>query len=282
MTNHNGSSLVNRIFPAIVILATLAMAGQNASSTGSAPAAAPTVAPSDTPSGATIFASVDSARSSPPVIAATDHHQPAIGGILPKIVKARQEPYIVIADVYVPSGRTVVIEPGCVLLFNNFTGLHVEGKLVAEGSAQRPIVFSSVMDQNYSTRTDMHANPYDWDGIYIHESGIGSTMTHCAIMYSTYGISSLTKYIKFDSVSFKRNGRSDLTIEGVKQLVLNAPYSYGMTIADARKDGVPVKILMILWERKGHFCGIAASGFAWAGASPGCGAAWRRQATRKS
>jgi hypothetical protein len=209
-------------------------------------------------SGSSFFASVDSVRNTA-AVSGPDLHQPAIGGNLPKVVKARQEPYVVMADVYVPSGKTVVIEPGTVLLFNNFTGLHVEGKLVAEGTQDRPIVFSSVMDQSYNPRTDLHANPYDWDGIYIHESGIGSAMAHCTILYSTYGISSLTKYIRFDSVVFRHNGRSDLTIEGTKQSVSITPYSYGLTIADARKDGVPVKILMDPMGKKRtmlRYCGI--------------------------
>jgi hypothetical protein len=187
--------------------------------------------------------SVDSARNAA-AISAPDLLLPSIGGNLPKVVKARQEPYIVSADLYVPSGKTVVIEPGSVLLFSNFTGLHVEGRLVADGTRDRPIVFSSVFDQTYNPRAPMHANPYDWDGIYMHESGIGSTMANCTIMYSVYGISSLTKYIRFDNVVFKSNGRSDLTIEGLKHPVTSLPYSYALTVADASKDGVPVKILM--------------------------------------
>jgi len=175
---------------------------------------------------------------------ALDAHQPTIGGNLPKILKARADPYIVTADLYVPSGKTVVIEPGAILLFSNFTGLHVEGNLVANGTPDRPIVFTSALDQAYNPRSPMHANPYDWDGIYILESGIGSTMSNCKITYSVYGISSLTKYIRFDNVVFKNNGRSDLTIEGAKQVVSDKPYSYALTIVDAKKDGVPVKILM--------------------------------------
>jgi hypothetical protein len=204
-------------------------------------------------------ASPDSVRNAAE-ISAVDLHLSAIGGNLPKVVKARQEPYIVTADVYVPSGKTVVIEPGTVLLFSNFTSLHVEGKLVAEGTPDRPIVFSSALDQTYNPRAAMHANPYDWDGIYIHEGGIGSTMANCKIMYSVYGTSSLTKYIKLENVVFKDNGRADLTIEGLKQSVSPAvPYSYALTITDARKDGVPVKILMDPMGKKRtmlRYCGI--------------------------
>jgi hypothetical protein len=175
---------------------------------------------------------------------ALEIRQPTIAGNLPRILKARREPYVVTADVYVPSGKTVVIEPGAVMLFSNFTGLHVEGNLVANGTSDKPIVFSSAMDQEYNPRAPMHANPYDWDGIYIHEGGIGSTMANCKITYSVYGISSLTKYIRFDVVTFQNNGRSDLTIEGVKQTITSKPFSYALSVVDAKKDGVPVKILM--------------------------------------
>jgi hypothetical protein len=208
--------------------------------------------------GVSYGATGDSARKTT-AISAVDLHEPSIGGNLPKVLKARQEPYVVTADLYVPSGKTVVIEPGSVLLFSNFTGLHVEGRLVAEGTPQQPVVFSSVFDQTYNTRAPMHANPYDWDGIYIHEGGIGSNLANCTIMYSVYGISSLTKYIRFDNVLFRSNGRADLTIEGLKHPVTTAPYSYALTVADASKDGVPIKILMDPLGKKRNmlrYCGI--------------------------
>jgi hypothetical protein len=191
----------------------------------------------------TYGAAPDSARSAS-AAPAMELHAPTIGGNLPKVLKARQEPYVVTADVYVPSGKTVVVEAGTVLLFSNFTGLHVEGRLVAEGTKENPIVFSSVMDETYNPRAQLHANPYDWDGIYIHESGIGSSLANCTVSYSVYGVSSLTKYIKFNDVVFRKNGRSDCVIEGVRQPVTALPYSYALTLADAKKDGVPVKILM--------------------------------------
>jgi hypothetical protein len=131
-----------------------------------------------------------------------------------------------------------------VLLFKNFTGMHVEGRLIAEGTKDKPIIFSSEFDQTYNTGTTLHANPYDWNGIYIHESGIGSTLAYCKIEFSVYGITALTRYIKFDNVLFLSNGRSDLTIEGKKPTVTSEPYSYTLTVNDAKRDGVPVNFLM--------------------------------------
>ena len=168
----------------------------------------------------------------------------SLGGNLPRIIQAGARPYRVASDIYVPSGKTVTIKPGAAFLFKNFTELHIEGCLMAEGTVDRPIVFTSEFDTSFIRGTALLANPYDWNGIFIHENGLGSSFAHCKIQYTVYGINSLTKYIKIDQVTFKGNGRSDVTIEGKKQLVTDKPYSYSLTLADAKKDGVPVTILM--------------------------------------
>src|SRR5665647_3097029 len=64
-----------------------------------------------------------------------------LAGDLPKTVTADKSPYLVVADLFVPTGKTVVIEPGTVFLFKNFTGLHVRGTLIAKGTSIRPVVF---------------------------------------------------------------------------------------------------------------------------------------------
>jgi hypothetical protein len=167
-----------------------------------------------------------------------------LAGNLPKIVQDRGKPYLVTSDVYVPSGKIVRIEPGVVMLFKNFTGMHVEGRLVAEGTAGRPIVFSSEFDKTFNPTSSLHANPFDWNGVYIHENGLGSSFTYAKLQYSVFGINSLTKYFKLDNMTFSNNGRSDLIIEGKEQTITTVPFSYALSIDDARKDGVPVKVLM--------------------------------------
>jgi hypothetical protein len=167
-----------------------------------------------------------------------------LGGNLPKIIENRGIPYLISSDIYVPSGKTIRIEPGVILLFKNFTGMHVEGRIVAEGTPEKPIVFSSEFDKAYNPFSALHANPYDWNGITIHESGIGSSFSFAKVMYSVFGINSLTKYIKLDKMHFSNNGRSDLVIEGKVPLVSAQSFTYALTVDDARKDGIPVKILM--------------------------------------
>ncbi len=166
-----------------------------------------------------------------------------ISGNLPSVLPALSRPYLVTADVYVPAGSKVTIAPGAVILFKNFTGLHVEGTLIVEGSLQKPIVFSSEFDKYYSSGAQMIANPYDWNGIYIHENGVATSFANCTIRYSVFGINSLTRYIRLDGVTFAQNGRADCTIDGIKQGVTALPFSYAVTVDDARSEGVPIHLL---------------------------------------
>jgi hypothetical protein len=164
-------------------------------------------------------------------------------GDLPKTVLAETGPYLVTSDIYVPAGKTVVVEPGTVFLFKNFTGLHVQGTLIAKGTADTPVVFSSENDKRFNRDASLIPNPYDWNGIFIHNDAIGTDLQHVEIAYSVYGINSLTKFFRILNGVFRENGRANLTIEGQAQTVTAEPYSYSLSVKNAAVDGVPVKIL---------------------------------------
>lgn len=166
-----------------------------------------------------------------------------IAGPLPITVKAKKNPYLVVGDIEVPTGKTVSVEQGAVFLFKNFTGLHVQGKLVALGTKERPIVFTTENDRSVNPATPLYPNPYDWNGIYIHADGLGTSMAYCKVLYSVYGIVSETKFIRLDPVMLRNNGKSNLVIEAKEQTVTDKPFSYVLSTKDAMIDGVPVKIL---------------------------------------
>ena len=149
-----------------------------------------------------------------------------IGGPLPDTVRAHKKPYLVVADIEVPVNKTVTIEKGVVFLFKAFTGMHVLGKIDAQGTNDAPVIFTSENDRLMGTKTSLRPVPYDWDGINVHESAVGSKMSFCNVKYSVYGIVSETRYIKLSPVSFSFNGKSDLVIEGKKQAVTDKPFWY--------------------------------------------------------
>lgn len=166
-----------------------------------------------------------------------------LAGQLPSTIDKRSRPYLVSADIVVPHGKTVTIEAGTILLFSNFTGLKIQGTLLARGTAQSPIVFTSVNDTLYNRTSAVTPAPYDWNGIDIFESAIGTTMAHCHIFYSVYGINSLTRYVRISPALFGNNGRADLTIEGTPLLVGTTPYEYALNVDEARDIAVPLTML---------------------------------------
>ncbi|MBD3421375.1 MAG: hypothetical protein GF398_14760 [Chitinivibrionales bacterium] len=166
-----------------------------------------------------------------------------LSGPLPKLIKHRKLPYVVAADIEVPANRSVTIEPGVVLVFKNFTGLHVQGQLIAEGTPAKPIVFTSEYDGEHNPASIEYANPYDWNGIYIHGGGIGSRFKDCFVLYSVYGIVTETKFVRLDPVIFMSNGKSDFVVETEKKETGNGPFRYVLSTKDATVDGVSVKLL---------------------------------------
>lgn len=167
-----------------------------------------------------------------------------LAGDLPKVVTADKSPYLVIADVFVPAGKIVRIEAGTVFLFKNFTGIHVLGLLMVNGTERFPVIFTSENDRFVNSSGSLNPTPYDWNGIYIHKDGVGSDLQNIKVQYSVKGIISETKFIKLFNCHFFENGRSNLIIEGAEKTVLESvPFSYSLSIKDATIDGVPVKIL---------------------------------------
>ncbi len=185
-----------------------------------------------------------------------------LAGPLPKILRFRGKPYYVVADIEVPANRVVTVEPGVVILFRNFTGLHVTGKLIAEGTGNLPIVFTSENNKKYNPKSLLMPNPYDWNGIYIHDDAFGTILTYCEVSYTVYGIISDTKYIKLDPVTLFENGKSDLIIEGKEHTVTGNPYHYTLSTKDVNRDGVPIKVLKDpLMQRRNilRYSGLAAA-----------------------
>ncbi len=166
-----------------------------------------------------------------------------IAGDLPGVVFAGKYPYVVTDDLFIPPGKSVNIEAGAVFLFKNFTGIQVLGKLVVKGEPGKPVVFTSVNDKAYNLHESPPAAPYDWNGINIHEDGIGTRISHAIIGYSVDGISSMTPFVKIDTCKFFQNGRASFSVEGEKREVGAEPYSYSV---DLRKDAYKPKPLAIM------------------------------------
>lgn len=123
-----------------------------------------------------------------------------------------QSPYVVINDIEIPENVEIIIPPGVVLLFKNSTTFYIQGKLIAKGTPDLPIVFTSYLDPQYSPEQYPVPTIYDWIGIQIAGTSKHVIMQHVQIKYSKFPVETLTPTIKFEDVQFIDNMNSRLRI----------------------------------------------------------------------
>jgi hypothetical protein len=65
------------------------------------------------------------------------------GGELTGTLTKAGSPYTVTADLTVPKGKSIVIEPGVQMYFNQHIGMDVFGQITAQGTASDSIIFTA-------------------------------------------------------------------------------------------------------------------------------------------
>lgn len=120
--------------------------------------------------------------------------------------------YIVSGNIHVLPKTRLTFDPGCILRFENYTGIVVRGELICLGSSLKPVVFTSSRDIP-STRTMPEA--FDWNGIKVTSESDGITLENCVIAYSTFGlnIESNATPVSIKEIKFNNNGSASLTRE---------------------------------------------------------------------
>ncbi len=96
-------------------------------------------------------------------------------------------PYVVTDDVDVASPTTFEIRPGVVVKFEDARITTSRGTLVAEGTPDNPIVFTSVLDDSVglpALTTDGAPAPGDWEGLVFTSTGGGGRLKHVQIRYT--------------------------------------------------------------------------------------------------
>ena len=104
-------------------------------------------------------------------------------------------PILIDGTLTIPSGVTLTIEPGSILKFKNSAGLNVQGTLLAQGTAENRIVFTSAMDDNHGGDTNGDGpatvpSPGDWQGVMV--NGGDATIRMSSIFAATSGISAMS------------------------------------------------------------------------------------------
>ena len=136
-------------------------------------------------------------------------------------------PYIVTADLVVDKGKVLTLKPGCIFLFKQYTGLSIDGSLIAEGTKDNPIIFTSINDGKYNDSTTTPPQPFDWNGVIVSRNAESVKMSNFLLTYSVFGLKCQTENITVTGGVFNSNGQFNMTInDQIQKVVESFPYNY--------------------------------------------------------
>jgi hypothetical protein len=145
-------------------------------------------------------------------------------------------PYIITGDILIDAGEKTEIKAGCIFLFNNFSGLKVNGELIVDGTAEFPVVFTSINDSEYNSNSKQAAAAFDWNGINFSNKASTILMSNFVLAYSVYGIKSEKEAFTVVNGKFIENRQFNITVNNeILPVEANALYSYSKIL----KDDIP-------------------------------------------
>ena len=89
----------------------------------------------------------------------------------------------IVGNVHVPAGKTLTVQAGAVVKFDNGTSLTVDGTLVAQGTASQTIYFTSINDNSPENGSNT-AGPGNWQDIVFNSDSTGNTISNAVIRYA--------------------------------------------------------------------------------------------------
>ncbi|MBM4032924.1 MAG: tetratricopeptide repeat protein [Planctomycetes bacterium] len=115
-----------------------------------------------------------------------------------------QSPIVLAGKVTVKPGVTLTIEPACVVQFLLGARLVVQGALIAKGTQDAPIRFTSAVEKSPS--------PFDGEGIFFADSSADDRclLEHCTIEYQRVGVACAASSPTLRRCTLARNGNAAL------------------------------------------------------------------------
>jgi parallel beta-helix repeat protein len=80
---------------------------------------------------------------------------------------------IITYSIIIPEGKTLVVKPGVRVLFDGYYSLTIKGLIIAEGTDDKPVIFSAV------DRSPGSSEPPQWKGIEISGKKAAGRFKHC-------------------------------------------------------------------------------------------------------
>ena len=97
-------------------------------------------------------------------------------------------PYVIYDSLVVKPEATLTLTEGTTLMFHDKAALHVYGKLLVQGSMEKPVVLRGDRLDHMFDYLRYDNTPSRWEGIVIHRGSYGSQLFQCDLHSSCFGI----------------------------------------------------------------------------------------------
>ena len=109
-------------------------------------------------------------------------------------------PYLIYDSLVVAEGVTLTVPAGVTLMFHDDAPLRVHGRIVAEGTLEKPVVFRCDRLDNMFYYLPYDRLPGRWMGIDLLEESVGNRFVQCDIHGGNYGVRCEAKELAEESV----------------------------------------------------------------------------------
>lgn len=104
-----------------------------------------------------------------------------------RLLKAGR-PYLIYDSLVVQKDATLTLEPGVCLLFHDSVSMHVHGRLMAEGTLEKPIVFRGDRFDHLLDDLLYDHTSNRWGGIHFYGESTENVMTQCDVHSGQFGV----------------------------------------------------------------------------------------------
>ena len=98
------------------------------------------------------------------------------------------KPYVIYDSLVVKPDATLTLTEGTTLMFHDKAALHVYGKLIVQGSIEKPVVLRGDRMDHMFDYLRYDNTPSRWEGIIIHKGSYGNELFQCDLHSSCFGI----------------------------------------------------------------------------------------------
>ena len=135
-------------------------------------------------------------------------------------------PVVIYDSVHVASDATLTLAPGAVLMFHHNAAMRVDGKLVANGTVDNPVIMRGDRTDNLFSYLPYDNTPEQWGGLYLH--GGPHSLDYLDLHASKFGIIAEDCTIQLNNCILRNSRGNGLTTRNCTLTAVNTEISNSM------------------------------------------------------